>query len=76
MRVLLKEYPFSFSESSVSILDGTKEGAFQWLTLNYLLGTLSKGVKARRDRDLLRCAASRRQSEAHALSLAGDGCCH
>mmetsp|Transcript_3004 Transcript_3004/g.5427 ORF Transcript_3004/g.5427 Transcript_3004/m.5427 type:complete len:441 (-) Transcript_3004:141-1463(-) len=37
---LKKEYPFKCSDESVSILDGADEGAFAWLTLNYLLGHL------------------------------------
>lgn len=47
MRELLHAYPFEFNQGSVSILDGAQEGAFQWLTLNYLLGNLEKGVAVR-----------------------------
>ena len=38
---LLGEYPFKFDDSSVSIMDGADEGAYQWLTMNYLLGNLA-----------------------------------
>jgi apyrase len=47
VRELLHAYPFEFNQGSVSILDGAQEGAFQWLTLNYLLGNLEKGVAVR-----------------------------
>jgi len=41
---VLGEYPFKFDPaSSVSIMDGADEGAFQWLTMNYLLGNLKGG---------------------------------
>ena len=29
-----------FEDDGVSIMDGAEEGAFQWLTMNYLLGNL------------------------------------
>ncbi|KAI8110376.1 hypothetical protein M9435_002051 [Picochlorum sp. BPE23] len=38
----LKEYPFKFDENDVQILSGQNEGAFAWLTLNYLLGNLGR----------------------------------
>ena len=38
----LGKYPFSFSKEDVKILSGQDEGAFSWLTLNYLLGNLGK----------------------------------
>ena len=47
MRDLLDEYPFAFTAASVSILGGADEGAFQWLTLNYLLGNLGGGIQVR-----------------------------
>lgn len=34
---LHRETPFAISEDAVGILDGKDEGAFAWLTLNYLL---------------------------------------
>eukprot|EP00898_Chlorokybus_atmophyticus_P007057 jgi/Chlat1/7352/Chrsp59S06958 len=40
VRNLFKEYPFDFSDDSVSILDGADEGAFAWVTVNFLLGRL------------------------------------
>ena len=40
---LLGEYPFAFDDSSVSVMDGANEGAYQWLTMNYLLGNLKNG---------------------------------
>jgi apyrase len=44
VRALLKtDYPFSVDPAAgVTILDGADEGAFAWLTLNYLLGHLGK----------------------------------
>lgn len=44
VRKLLAEYPFKFTDDAVSIMDGAEEGAFQWLTMNYLLGNLEGGV--------------------------------
>ena len=35
--------PFLSRRDSVSILDGSDEGAYMWLTMNYLLGNLEKG---------------------------------
>ena len=40
VKSLLAEYPFKFNDDSVTIMDGAEEGAFQWLTMNYLLGNL------------------------------------
>ena len=45
MREELRGYPFAFGEDSVSILGGADEGAFQWLTLNYLLGNLGGRIQ-------------------------------
>ncbi|KAK9807066.1 hypothetical protein WJX72_012473 [[Myrmecia] bisecta] len=43
VRVYLANYPFQVdAEKGVSILDGADEGAFAWLTLNYLLGHLGQ----------------------------------
>jgi apyrase len=42
----LKTYPFHISSNAVAILDGQDEGAFAWLTLNYLLGKLGGGPDA------------------------------
>jgi len=44
VRDLLSEYPFKHTDDSVSIMDGAEEGAFQWLTMNYLLGNLAGGI--------------------------------
>ncbi|XP_058094941.1 probable apyrase 1 isoform X2 [Magnolia sinica] len=33
---------FKFKSDWVTVLDGTQEGAFQWVTINYLLGKLGK----------------------------------
>ncbi|EFJ53213.1 hypothetical protein VOLCADRAFT_78871 [Volvox carteri f. nagariensis] len=41
---LLKKQPFKLAPGGVSIMDGKDEGAFAWLTLNYLLGRLSGTV--------------------------------
>jgi apyrase len=47
VRKLLARYPFIMSgEDAVSIMDGAHEGAFAWLTLNYLLGRLGGGPEA------------------------------
>mmetsp|Transcript_4525 Transcript_4525/g.7673 ORF Transcript_4525/g.7673 Transcript_4525/m.7673 type:complete len:453 (+) Transcript_4525:180-1538(+) len=42
----LKKLPFKMEEDAVSIMDGKDEGAFAWLTLNYLLGKLGGGPEA------------------------------
>ena len=39
---LFAQFPFKFSQDSVSIMDGADEGAFAWVTVNYLLGNLGK----------------------------------
>lgn len=44
VKTLLAGYPFKFSDDSVTIMDGAEEGAFQWLTMNYLLGNLEGGL--------------------------------
>ncbi|GLI70304.1 hypothetical protein VaNZ11_015254 [Volvox africanus] len=41
---LLRKQPFKLAPGGVSIMDGKDEGAFAWLTLNYLLGRLSGSV--------------------------------
>lgn len=41
----LKKYPFKIPSGAVGILDGSEEGGFAWLTLNYLLGNLGKDPK-------------------------------
>ncbi|EPX74949.1 guanosine-diphosphatase Gda1 [Schizosaccharomyces octosporus yFS286] len=39
---LIEKYPFPLAgEDSVSILDGTMEGVYAWVTINYLLGSLN-----------------------------------
>lgn len=40
VRHWLRGYPFRFQDDDVKILSGVDEGAFAWLTLNYLLGKL------------------------------------
>ena len=48
MRGVLAEYPFVVrGEGAVAVMGGEDEGAFQWLTLNYLLGNLGGGIQAR-----------------------------
>jgi apyrase len=42
VRKYMKEYPFKSTADDVTILSGQSEGAFAWLTLNYLLGNLGK----------------------------------
>lgn len=45
VRSLLRTHPFKFSETDVKILSGVDEGAFAWLTLNYLLGKVGGGYQ-------------------------------
>ncbi|KAF8062083.1 APY2 [Scenedesmus sp. PABB004] len=46
VRTFLRGYPFKIgSDSSVEVMDGAHEGAFAWLTLNYLLGRLGRGAE-------------------------------
>ncbi|KAL5706562.1 apyrase [Ranunculus cassubicifolius] len=43
VRDFLKEKSaFKSKSDSVTVLDGTQEGAYQWVTINYLLGNLGK----------------------------------
>lgn len=42
VRRWLRRRPFKFQDDDVKILSGVDEGAFAWLTLNYLLGHLGK----------------------------------
>ena len=43
---LREKYPFAVDPAGgVTVLDGQSEGAFAWLTLNYLLGHLGKPAK-------------------------------
>ncbi|GBF92834.1 apyrase-like [Raphidocelis subcapitata] len=42
----LKTFPFKLGTDAVGIMDGAHEGAYAWLTLNYLLGKLSSGPDA------------------------------
>ncbi|KAI8475039.1 MAG: nucleoside phosphatase family-domain-containing protein [Monoraphidium minutum] len=42
----LQEYPFKIKADGVGIMDGAHEGAYAWLTLNYLLGKLGGGPDA------------------------------
>lgn len=43
VRAFLKRYPFAHPrDTDVSILSGASEGAYAWLTLNYLLGHLGQ----------------------------------
>uniref|UniRef100_H2YL49 nucleoside diphosphate phosphatase n=1 Tax=Ciona savignyi TaxID=51511 RepID=H2YL49_CIOSA len=37
---LLQQYPFTLPEKPVMIMEGTDEGIFGWITVNYLLGRL------------------------------------
>jgi hypothetical protein len=43
VRKFLATYPFKLKSDAVEIMDGAHEGAFAWLTLNYLLGRLQSG---------------------------------
>lgn len=40
---MFREYPFPLGD--ISIMDGIDEGIFSWITLNYILGTLTSGNK-------------------------------
>eukprot|EP00730_Choanoeca_flexa_P003148 TRINITY_DN11307_c0_g2_i1.p3 TRINITY_DN11307_c0_g2~~TRINITY_DN11307_c0_g2_i1.p3 ORF type:complete len:461 (+),score=108.85 TRINITY_DN11307_c0_g2_i1:3851-5233(+) len=41
--VLLKSYPFLYDiEDAVEIMEGTNEGKFAWITVNYLMGSVHK----------------------------------
>lgn len=40
--MLREDYAFAVVDDAVSILDGKQEAAFAWLSLNYLLGTVTK----------------------------------
>mgnify|MGYP001800829828 CR=1 FL=1 len=40
VREYLEASPFAMDDGSVSIMDGVDEGAFGWVTVNYLLGKL------------------------------------
>jgi apyrase len=42
VRKYLEQFPFTSADGAVTILSGQSEGAFAWLTLNYLLGNLGK----------------------------------
>eukprot|EP00270_Netrium_digitus_P016878 TRINITY_DN6116_c0_g1_i4.p1 TRINITY_DN6116_c0_g1~~TRINITY_DN6116_c0_g1_i4.p1 ORF type:complete len:470 (+),score=126.40 TRINITY_DN6116_c0_g1_i4:221-1630(+) len=44
VRKVLESYPFKFQANSVKILDGSDEGSFAWVTVNYLLGNLGKDI--------------------------------
>lgn len=43
MQARLGRTPFAVAPDCVSLLSGEDEGAFMWLTLNYLLGNLAGG---------------------------------
>eukprot|EP00882_Tetradesmus_deserticola_P034735 GHRQ01039980.1.p1 GENE.GHRQ01039980.1~~GHRQ01039980.1.p1 ORF type:complete len:163 (-),score=48.07 GHRQ01039980.1:127-615(-) len=44
VRKFLATHPFKLKSDAVEIMDGAHEGAFAWLTLNYLLGRLDSGA--------------------------------
>lgn len=41
-RILLGNSGFNFTPSWVNIIDGTQEGSYQWVTINYLRGSLGQ----------------------------------
>ena len=45
VRQLLTAGPFKLADDGVTIMDGADEGAYAWLTLNYLLGKAGKDAK-------------------------------
>ncbi|KAL3874820.1 hypothetical protein ACJMK2_037783 [Sinanodonta woodiana] len=40
---LLRGYPFHLPQNGIAIMDGEDEGIFSWMTVNFMLGTLSDG---------------------------------
>jgi apyrase len=42
VRTWLSQFQFKFTDADIKILSGVDEGAFAWLTLNYLLGHLGQ----------------------------------
>ena len=45
VRKYLSTFPFKIKEDGIDIMDGAHEGAYAWLTLNYLLGKLGNGPR-------------------------------
>lgn len=43
---LQNDYPFKVDEGAVSMLSGSDEGAYAWITINYLLGNIAPGAKS------------------------------
>ena len=43
VELFLGTYPFVVPEKGVTIMDGMDEGAYMWLTMNYLLGNVGRG---------------------------------
>eukprot|EP00879_Flechtneria_rotunda_P021719 GHRR01022903.1.p1 GENE.GHRR01022903.1~~GHRR01022903.1.p1 ORF type:complete len:473 (+),score=173.94 GHRR01022903.1:81-1499(+) len=43
VKTYLATFPFQLQADAIGIMDGAHEGAFAWLTLNYLLGKLGQG---------------------------------
>ncbi|KAK3599170.1 hypothetical protein CHS0354_041010 [Potamilus streckersoni] len=41
---LLRGYPFHLPHNGITIMDGVDEGIFSWMTVNFMLGTLSDGT--------------------------------
>lgn len=42
VQVVLKNSSFMFQPDWVNVIDGTQEGSYQWVTINYLRGNLGK----------------------------------
>uniref|UniRef100_A0A8B9HK31 nucleoside diphosphate phosphatase n=1 Tax=Astyanax mexicanus TaxID=7994 RepID=A0A8B9HK31_ASTMX len=45
VQYVFDEYPFYVPADSVSIMDGTNEGIFAWVTMNFLTGNLRPNIK-------------------------------
>ena len=69
VRKFLRNYPFVVDGDAVSILSGQSEGAFAWLTLNYLLGNLGT-VLNRARRSLVVHSSFTRRSLTRSLARA------
>jgi hypothetical protein len=45
VRKLIKSYPFMFDTDAVEVIEGTDEGVFGWITINYLLESIGARPK-------------------------------
>ena len=68
VRKFLRNYPFVVDGDAVSILSGQSEGAFAWLTLNYLLGNLGTVLNRARRSLVVHSSFTRRSLVVHSLA--------